>query len=59
MKKIIIGISAAVLLAAVLAALIFMRFSSLPEGYKEIKKARDMYEKLDSARLDMIVVSSR
>lgn len=58
MKKIIIGISAAVLLAAVLAALIFMRFSSLPEGYKEIKKARDMYEKLDSARLDMIDVSS-
>lgn len=58
MKKLTIGISAAVLLAAALAVLIFIKLSSLPDGYREIKKAREMYEKLDSARLEMIDVSS-
>lgn len=58
MKKIIIGIAAAVLLAAVFAVLIVIKLGELPDGYKDIKKAREMYEKLDSARLDMIDLSS-
>lgn len=58
MKKWIIGIAASVILAAAFAAVIFMKLGELPEGYKEIKKARDMYEELDSARLDMIDASS-
>ena len=58
MKKTIIGIAAAVLLAAVFAALIIIKLGELPEGYKDIKKAREKYEKLDSARLDMTDLSS-
>ena len=58
MKKTIIGIAAAVLLAAVFAALIIIKLGELPEGYREIKKARELYEKLDSARLDMADLSN-
>ena len=58
MRKIIFGIAAAVLLTAAFAALIIIKLGKLPDGYKEIKKAREMYEKLDSARLDMIDASN-
>lgn len=58
MKRIVIGIAAAVLLLAAFAVMIFIKLGELPDGYKDIKKARELYEKLDSARLDMIDVSS-
>ena len=58
MKKIMITIAAAVFLLAAFAAVILVRLGELPEGYGDIKKARDMYENLDSARLDMIDLSS-
>lgn len=58
MKKMIIGIAAAVLLAAAFAAVIFIKMGQLPDGYRDIKKARELYEKLDSARLDMIDLSN-
>lgn len=46
------------LLVAVFTALILIKLGELPEGYGDIKKARERYEKLDSAQLDMIDVSS-
>ena len=58
MKKTIIAIAAAVLFLAVFAAAILVKLGELPDGYSDIKKAREMYEKLDSARLDMIDLSS-
>ena len=58
MKKLIIGIAAAVLLIGAFAALILIKLGELPDGYRDIKKAREMYEKLDSARLEMIDLSS-
>ena len=58
MKKIIIGIAAAVLIAASFAVLVIIKLGELPEGYSDIKKARAKYEKLDSARLEMIDLSS-
>ena len=58
MKKTIIGIAAAVLITAVFAVLIIIKLGELPDGYRDIKKARETYEKLDSARLEMIDLSS-
>ena len=58
MKKILIGITAAALMVVAFAALIIIQLGKLPDGYKEIKKSREMYEKLDSARLEMIDLSS-
>lgn len=58
MKRIVIGIAAAVLLAAAFAVLIVIKLGELPDGYRDIKKAREMYEKLDSAQLDMIDLSN-
>lgn len=58
MKRIIIAIAAAVLIIAAFAAVITVKLGELPDGYRDIKKAREMYEKLDSARLDMIDLSS-
>lgn len=57
MKKIIMGICAAALLGA-FAVMIFVKLDSVPDGYNDIKKARQMYEKLDSARLTMVDLST-
>lgn len=43
---------------ATFAVLIFVKLSGLPDGYSDIKKGREQYEKLDSARLDMIDLSN-
>lgn len=58
MKKIMFGIAAIVLVAAGFAAVILVKLGNVPEGFNEIKRARGLYEKLDSARLVMKDASS-
>lgn len=58
MKKIIIAAVTVTLVIVTFAVLIYIKLSDLPEGYSDIKKARERYEKLDSARLDMTDLSS-
>lgn len=53
MKKIIIGIAALAMAAAALAVFVFVKLGSLPDGADDIKKARKLYEGLDSAFLTM------
>lgn len=53
MKKTIIGAAAFVIAAAALAILAFVKLKAVPNGADDIKNARKLYEKLDSARLTM------
>lgn len=58
MKKTVIAIAAAVLFLGTLTAMILIKLGELPDGYNDIKKGREKYEKLDSARLEMLDLSS-
>lgn len=58
MKKNIFGIAAACALIAVFAVLVIVKYTSVPQGFNDIKKARGRYESLDSARLTMTDLST-
>ncbi len=53
MKKTIIGAAAFAIAAAALAVLAFVKMKAVPDGADDIKEARQLYEKLDSAQLTM------
>lgn len=53
MKKTIIGVAAFAVAAAALAVLAFVKLGAVPDGADDIKNARKLYEKLDSAKLTM------
>lgn len=58
MKKNFLGIAAVCALIAVFAVLVIVKRTSVPQGFNDIKKARDKYESLDSARLTMTDLST-